>query len=100
MKTKAVLLIRVSDHRQEKEGLSLDNQEEVLRRYADERDFEIAQEFRFQETADHKIRTRFMGFVNFVKRRKDIAAIISYRVDRLTRNYRDHVLMDDLRLEY
>jgi len=100
MPTKAVLLIRVSDYRQEKEGLSLDNQEEVLRRYADEHNFEIVKVFRFQETADQKIRTRFMEMVNFVKRHKDVPVIISFRVDRLTRNYRDHVLMDELRTEY
>src|SRR5260370_21782627 len=100
MQTKAVLLIRVSDPRQEKEGLSLDNQEEVMRRDAEEHDFEIIKEFRFQETADRKIRKRFMEFFDYVKRQKEAPVIIGYRVDRLTRNYRDHVLMDDLRLEH
>ncbi len=97
---KAVLLIRVSDPKQERDGLSLDNQEEVLRRYAEGHEFEVVREFRFQESADRKIRTRFMEMVNFVKAHKDVQAIVCYRVDRMTRNYRDHVLMDDLRLEY
>lgn len=97
---RAVLLIRVSDIRQEREGLSLDNQEQTLRAYAQERQFVIDREFRFQETADLKIRRNFQEMVNYVKSRKDVTEIVGYRVDRLTRNYHDHVLLDELRLNH
>ncbi len=100
MATKAVLIIRVSDPKQEKEGLSLDNQEEAMNRYAEEHQFEVVQRFRFQESADRKIRNRFMEVVKYVKAHPDVRAIIGYRVDRMTRNYRDQVLIDDLRLDY
>lgn len=98
--TRAVLIIRVSDPRQEKEGLSLDNQEETLRRYAAEEHFEIVRVFRFQESADLKIRRRFHEMINFVRSRSTVTAIIGYRVDRLTRNFHDHVLLDELRLKH
>ena len=97
---KAVLIIRVSDPRQEREGLSLDNQEQSLRAYAKERGIHIEREFRFQESADNKLRKNFQLMVSFVKARSEVTCIIGYRVDRLTRNYHDHVLLDELRLNH
>lgn len=97
---KAVILARVSTARQEEEGLSLDNQLQTLREYAKRNDFDIAREFCFSESADRKIRKKFLEMMAFVTQNSDIEVIIAYRVDRITRNYRDAVAMDDLRLEY
>src|SRR3990167_7171549 len=98
---KAVILARVSTLRQEKEGLSLkDIQLPLLRNYAKDNDFEIDTEFVFSESADKKIRTKFNEMIEYVKNNPDIVAIIAYRVDRITRNYRDAVLIDDLRSEH
>ncbi|MBC8523623.1 recombinase family protein [PVC group bacterium] len=94
---KAVILARVSTLRQEEEGLSLDNQEATLRQYAQKHNFEVVKEFRFSESADSKIRTKFLEMIDFVKKNDDVRAIIAFRVDRITRNFRDAVLMDDLR---
>jgi site-specific DNA recombinase len=99
--TKAVILARVSTLKQEKEGLSLkDIQLPELRDYAVKRDFEVVKEFVFSESADYKIRKRFNEMIDFVKASDDIKVIISYRVDRITRNYRDAVKIDELRLDY
>ncbi len=99
--TKAVILARVSTLKQEKEGLSLkDIQLPELRDYAVKRDFEVVKEFVFSESADYKIRKRFNEMIEFVKASDDIKVIISYRVDRITRNYRDAVKIDELRLDY
>ena len=98
---KAVILARVSTLRQEKEGLSLkDIQLPILRDYAKDNDLEVVREFVFSESADRKIRTKFTEMIDFVKSKADVEAIIAYRVDRVTRNYRDAVLIDDLRSEY
>ena len=98
---KAVILARVSTLKQEKEGLSLkDIQLPELRDYAVKRDFEVVKEFVFSESADYKIRKRFNEMIEFVKASDDIKVIISYRVDRITRNYRDAVKIDELRLDY
>lgn len=98
---KAVILARVSTSRQEKEGLSLkDIQLPTLQDYARENGFEIDREFIFSESADKKIRTKFNEMITYVKSRQDIGVIIAYRVDRITRNYRDAVLIDDLRSEH
>jgi len=94
---KAVILARVSTARQEEEGLSLDNQLQTLREYAQKKELEVVQEFRFSESADRKIRKKFLEMVDYVKQHSEVKAIIAYRVDRITRNYRDAVAMDDLR---
>lgn len=100
---KAVILARVSTPRQEKEGLSLKEiQLPTLREYAKEHGFEVASkdEFVFQESADSKIRKKFDVMIDYVKKHKDIGAIITFRVDRITRNYRDAVALDALRLDF
>lgn len=98
---KAVILARVSTPRQEKEGLSLKEiQLPILRDYARENGFEIVQEYVFQESADKKIRKKFDEMINFVRSHKDIGYIITFRVDRITRNYRDAVALDELRIEH
>ena len=98
---KAVILARVSTAKQEKEGLSLkDIQLPELRDYAKNKEYPIDTEFVFSESADNKIRKKFDEMIQYVKQNKDIKIIIAYRVDRMTRNYRDAVLIDELRLEY
>lgn len=100
---KAVILARVSTKRQEEEGLSLnDIQLPSLKKYAAEKGFEVPDSavFVFQESADQKIRNKFNEMLNYVKRNKEIKAIIAFRVDRITRNYRDAVAIDDLRKKY
>lgn len=99
---KAVILARVSTLRQEKEGLSLKEiQLPKLRDYARERGFEVEREaeFVFSETADQKIRRKFKAMLDYVLSNK-VKAIIAFRVDRVTRNYRDAVEIDDLRVNH
>ena len=98
---KGIILARVSTKRQEKEGLSLKGiQLPMLRDYAKQHGIEIVKEFVFQESADQKIRKRFNEMIEYVEKHKDIKAIIGYRVDRITRNYRDAVKMDSLRIDF
>jgi site-specific DNA recombinase len=93
---KAVILARVSTSRQEKEGMSLQNQLPILQNYARTQGFEIDQEFVFSETAGLKIRKKFEEMVDYIKKKSDVKIIIAYRVDRITRNFRDAVLIDEL----
>ncbi len=99
--TKAVILARVSTSRQEHEGLSLrDIQLPQLNEYALNNGFKVDKEFVFSESADQKIRTKFIEMINYVKEDDDIKVIIAYRVDRITRNFRDAVLIDTLIKDY
>ena len=97
---KAVLLARVSTKKQEDEGLSLDNQEEALKNYAKEHGMEVVKDFVFQESAGHKIRKKFDEMVAYMKDHEDVKVVLAYRVDRTTRNFRDAVMLDHLRIEH
>ncbi|HUX48636.1 MAG TPA: recombinase family protein [Dehalococcoidia bacterium] len=99
--TKAVILARVSTVKQEREGLSLKEiQLPVLRDYVQSKGLTVEKEFVFSETADSKIRRKFDEMVKYVKENEDIKAIVAYRVDRITRNFRDAVLVDELLQDY
>ena len=99
--TKGVLLARVSTVRQEREGLSLKEiQVPMLRKYAAEHGIEIVKEFVYSETADRKIRKKFNEMLDFVTSSPEIEAVVAFRVDRITRNFRDAVAIDDLRIEH
>lgn len=98
---KAVILARVSTKRQEQEGLSLEDiQLPQMREYAEDKDFEVVKEYKFSESADTGIRKKFNEMMDFVRKNKDVDAIIAFRVDRATRNFADHVAMDTLRSVY
>lgn len=75
----------------------MDYQAETLRTYAHDHSFDVVREFRFQESADKRRRKKFQEMIDFVRKDKSINAIIGFRVDRLTRNYRDQVVLDELR---
>ena len=99
--TTAVIIARVSTLRQEREGLSLqDIQLPEMRDYAKSKGITVEKEFVYSETADRKIRKKFDEMIEYVKQNQEIKAIIAYRVDRITRNFRDAVAMDDLRMDF
>ncbi len=97
---KGIILARVSTKRQEDEGLSLEYQLQTLKDYAKDHDIVITKEFVFHESAGSKIRKRFEEMMVFVKQNKDIRHILAFRVDRMTRNYRDAVAIDMLRTDH
>ena len=99
---KAIIFARVSTKRQEKEGLSLDEiQIPQAKEYATKNGLVVVKVFKIGETGgEYKARTKFNEMVEFMKANKDVTDIISFRVDRITRNFRDAVTMDDLRLSY
>ena len=100
-KRKAAIFARVSTARQEKEGLSLSEiQLPRAKKYAEENNLEVAEVFSVSETGgQYKIRKKFHEMVEHVKKHKDITDIIVFRVDRITRNFHDAVIIDDLRLK-
>lgn len=99
--SKAIILARVSTKRQENEGLSLEEiQLPRLREYANEKDLNVVKEFKFSETgSEYKARDKFNEMIAYAKNNK-VTDIISFRVDRMTRNFRDSVLIDDLRKKH
>lgn len=96
---KAVLFARVSTSRQGREGLSLGEvQIPRMREYAKEHNLEIEREYKVSETGGRqKKRKKFDEMIKYVKENDFITDIIAFRVDRITRNFSDAVVIDDLR---
>ena len=95
----AVLYARVSSREQEQEGFSLDAQAKLLREYAARNGFEILQAFEDVETAKVAGRKRFGEMVSFLKRNRSCRTLIVEKTDRLYRNFRDAVTLEDLDIE-
>ncbi len=102
----AVIYARVSSKEQEKEGYSIPSQLKLLNSYATEKGFIIAQKYVDVETAKRSGRTNFSAMVNYLRkqiRNKSIAepcrTILVEKTDRLYRNLKDWVTLDELDLE-
>lgn len=88
---KAVLFCRVSSKEQEETGYSLTAQEKLLKDYSKVHNFEIAKIFSISESASgKKQRQIFDSMVEFSKK-QNIKIMICEKVDRLTRNIKDSV---------
>jgi len=96
----AVVYARVSSKEQADEGFSIPAQLKLLREYAVDNGFEVAQEFVDVETAKQAGRQAFGEMVEFLRRRhKTCRTVLVEKTDRLYRNLRDYVTLDDLDLE-
>ncbi|HEX9746643.1 MAG TPA: recombinase family protein [bacterium] len=91
----AVIYARVSSKEQEREGYSIPAQLELIRGLAQKRNFEIVEEFIDVESAKQAGRTNFGAMIKFLKSNR-VDAIICHKVDRLCRNFRDFVTVDEL----
>jgi DNA invertase Pin-like site-specific DNA recombinase len=97
-----VALARVSSREQEREGFSLEVQEEALRRYAGHAGGEIAKLFRIAETASKTDeRKTFRELVAYAKKNAGLLdGLLFYKVDRAARNLFDYVELERLESEY
>jgi site-specific DNA recombinase len=96
----AVLYVRVSSKDQEKEGFSIPAQLRLLREYGARLGLAIVQEFEDVETARRSGRTHFNEMVAYLKRHQATCrTILVEKTDRLYRNPKDWVLLDELDVE-
>ena len=95
----AVLYARVSSKEQEQEGYSIPAQLRLLREYADQQGLQIAQEFVDVETAKTTGRPGFAAMLAYFKKNSSCRTLLVEKTDRLYRNLKDWVTIDDFRLE-
>lgn len=95
----AVIYARVSSKDQEKEGYSIPAQLELLRGYAGANGYTIAQEFIDVETAKAAGRTGFGEMIALLKKTRSCRVVLVEKTDRLYRNLKDWLLIDELGLE-
>jgi DNA invertase Pin-like site-specific DNA recombinase len=95
----SVLYARVSSKEQEKEGFSIPAQQKLLRQYALDHSISVAYEFTDVETAKRSGRTGFGEMLTYLRRNPTCRIILVEKTDRLYRNLRDWVTIDDLDVE-
>ena len=97
-----VALARVSSREQEREGFSLEVQEDGLQRYATQSGGGIIKFFRIAETASKTDeRGVFRELVAYAKKHAaELDGLLFYKVDRAARNLTDYVELERLESEY
>ena len=93
---KAVLYVRVSSKEQRDEGYSIPAQKKLLRAYAKKHALRVVQEFEDAETAKRAGRREFERMLRLLRADPSIQHVLVEKTDRLSRNFRDLVTIDDL----
>jgi len=93
--TKAIILARVSTKDQE-DGYSIDAQKHRLNEYCTRKGLEILKVFEFSESSTIGNRDKFKQAIEFARSHKEIIAVVSDKVDRLQRSYKETPLLNDL----
>ena len=96
---KAVLYARVSSREQEKEGFSIPAQVKLLEEYANRNNLTIVEHFSEAETAKSAGREEFNRMLEFIQKTKEPHCILVEKTDRLYRNFKDYVRLEELNLE-
>jgi site-specific DNA recombinase len=95
----AVIYARVSTKEQEKEGFSIPAQMKLLKEYAAANGFAVAQEYIDIETAKQTGRAAFGEMVAYLKAHPSVRVMLAEKTDRLYRNLKDWVTIDELDVE-
>jgi site-specific DNA recombinase len=97
---RAVTYARVSSKEQEKEGFSIPAQLKLLRDYAAAERLTIAHEYVDVETAKQAGRANFGEMIAYLKAHANTRVLLVEKTDRLYRNLKDWVTLDELDLEF
>jgi site-specific DNA recombinase len=97
--TKAIVYARVSSKEQEREGFSIPAQLKLLQEYALRNQLQVVREFIDIETAKTTGRQNFDEMVRFLEHKRDCRILLVEKTDRLYRNLRDAVTLEDLDIE-
>jgi site-specific DNA recombinase len=90
-----VIQPRVSSKEQETDGYSLSAQGKLLIDYCGRRGFKIKKTFSISETASKSSqRQTFQKMMNYIEK-NNVKILVVEKVDRLVRNFKDTVLIDD-----
>ena len=95
----AVIYARVSSREQDKEGFSIPAQLKPLREYAAALDLKVVQDYVDVETAKQTGRAAFGEMVAYLKAHPAVRILLVEKTDRLYRNLKDWVTVDELEVE-
>jgi site-specific DNA recombinase len=92
----AVEYDRVSSKEQEREGFSISAQQRLIRKYAEDNALKIVQSYVDVETAKSPGRSEFQNMVVYLRAHPSVRHLLTEKTDRLLRNFKDFVILDDL----
>ena len=95
----AVIYARVSSKEQEKGGFSIPAQLKLLKEYAAAHGFTVAEEYVDVETAKQSGRASFGAMLAYLKAHPSVRVLLVEKTDRLYRNLKDWVTVDELDVE-
>ncbi len=96
IKMKAVIFARVSTREQAEEGYSLPAQEKLLKEYSHTKEFAIVKKFSVPESASGKQeRKLFNELLDYLFNYPEVKFVVCEKVDRITRNFKDAVKLDE-----
>src|SRR5437588_13100431 len=95
----AVIYAGVSSKEQGKEGFSIPAQLKLLKEYAAANGFAVAREYIDVETAKQTGRAAFAEMVAYLKAHPSVRVMLVEKTDRLYRNLKDWVTVDELEVE-
>ena len=94
-----VIYARVSSREQEREGFSIPAQLKLLKEYALKNGFQIVKEYSDAETAKKAGRTNYNAMLEYLKANPETKTVLVEKTDRLYRNFKDYVTLEDYDLE-
>lgn len=92
----AVIYARVSSKEQGEGGFSIDAQINLLTDYAERNGYTVIRVFTDMESAKEAGRKGFREMLDFLAATPECRSILVEKTDRLTRNFKDYSLLDDL----
>ncbi len=92
---KTAIFCRVSSKEQEETGYSLPAQEKFLNEYRDKRGFESGKVFSISESASGKKQRQLFDQMMAYVKKTDTKILICEKADRMTRNFKDMVMIDE-----
>lgn len=95
MRRKCVIYARVSSREQKEHGYSTEAQIALLKSYAQKNDYEIVETYEDVETAKKAGRKKFTQMLKFLKKNKSTNIVLVEKTDRLYRNFKDYVTLDE-----
>jgi DNA invertase Pin-like site-specific DNA recombinase len=95
----AISYTRVSSREQQEKGFSLGAQSGTLRNYADRNSYSVIRTFEDVETAKVSGCKQFGEMVRWLKKNRSCRILLVEKTDRLYRNFRDAVILEDLDIE-
>lgn len=94
-----VLYARVSSKEQQKEGFSIPHRVKMFRDYALAESIRVVEEYVDAETAKQAGRSSFVEMVAYLHKHPEVRIILVEKTDRLYRNLKDWITLDELDLE-